>query len=749
MSLFILVLLISVIFLFFYFKVKIESIDSRLTRLEIGGPVGTAQSDALPEPPQPEDIAPTPSSESATVLKDAPPVVSGSSKSHSAAPKEPGSGGWSEEQTGRWVGIIGLVAVVIGVGLFLQYAFQNDWIGETGRVMLGIISGIGLLGLAQYLFKSYHGYAQIIMATGIILLYLSIFAAFGFYDLIAASTALLLILAISVLGAVVSVVNRALPLAFLSVTGGFIVPVFMSGGDVDPVPDVVLLYFLMVSALGLTVSYFHSEPSLAGAALIGGFVIPSILQIGGLTPSPFAALLFIFTVFGMGILAALSVVGGTMAGRLAAVSAIGAFLVPPLIGGDGLLDEPISVMTYVLVLLAATVALVLYRERWRALLVAAFLGTLLLAGPLFFVTDLSLHVLMAFGTAYFFLFAGAVVLSSLIGEKGMDTLTAVLSLAVTLFYMILGVSLLRLFDLSVFSGYFALWLAAFYFTVAAVVYRARPADTLLFLTQLGLGLVCLSVAIPLQLSGSWISLAWIVQALVLFYIAFQVPHRAMLHFGFVVLFVAGARVLFVDVPSYSIATFVPIVNVQFFLLASLTAALAWLSYLLAERKDLWSRLSITVAALGFLVVTTHIFALGALTFETVRFYEQRIYEVEREGAVQMREYQELGQIERVMELRGELRETRETLQYQGGMVISFLWGLYAFVLIVLGFVRNSKVTRILGVTLLLITAFKVFIDLWQLGELYRILSSITFGAMALLVSFLYAKYKKIVDEKLL
>src|ERR1700757_2290696 len=45
---------------------------------------------------------------------------------------------------GHWLNRVGIVAVLIGVAYFLKYAFDNGWIGPTGRVAIGMLAGIGI-----------------------------------------------------------------------------------------------------------------------------------------------------------------------------------------------------------------------------------------------------------------------------------------------------------------------------------------------------------------------------------------------------------------------------------------------------------------------------------------------------------------------------------------------------------------------------------------------------------------------------
>ncbi len=83
------------------------------------------------------------------------------------------------------------------------------------------------------------------------------------------------------------------------------------------------------------------------------------------------------------------------------------------------------------------------------------------------------------------------------------------------------------------------------------------------------------------------------------------------------------------------------------------------------------------------------------------------------------------------------------------MSINIWWGFYALGLVLGGFWLKHKAVRIGGVVLLLIVAGKVFFDLWGLSEIYRIISSIGLGILALMISFLYAKYREVIASKLL
>mgnify|MGYP001165946879 CR=1 FL=1 len=69
---------------------------------------------------------------------------------------------------------VGAVAVIFGIGFFLRYAFERDWISESMRVVIGLISGFVLLGFGEWARKKYATYGHIISGGGLGVLYLSI-----------------------------------------------------------------------------------------------------------------------------------------------------------------------------------------------------------------------------------------------------------------------------------------------------------------------------------------------------------------------------------------------------------------------------------------------------------------------------------------------------------------------------------------------------------------------------------------------
>ena len=69
-----------------------------------------------------------------------------------------------------------------------------------------------------------------------------------------------------------------------------------------------------------------------------------------------------------------------------------------------------------------------------------------------------------------------------------------------------------------FLGVFTLCNALIHFVASVMIYRKDLADKNLFYLVAGLVLVFTTIAIPVQLNGNWVTLLWITEAVLLFWI---------------------------------------------------------------------------------------------------------------------------------------------------------------------------------------------------------------------------------------
>jgi uncharacterized membrane protein len=185
--------------------------------------VSPAQAPVSAVPPAPDiaEGAPAP-----------PPRTPTATERAQSSQREVRSGDLESRIGSHWLNRIGITAVLIGVSYFLKYAFDNNWIGASGRVGIGLLAGIAIVAWSErFRSRGYIAFSFSLKAVGIGALYLSLWAAFQLYSLIPSSVAFAAMLVVTASTAVLAVVQDAEILAAFALTGGFTTPLLISTGQ--------------------------------------------------------------------------------------------------------------------------------------------------------------------------------------------------------------------------------------------------------------------------------------------------------------------------------------------------------------------------------------------------------------------------------------------------------------------------------------------------------------------------------------
>jgi uncharacterized membrane protein len=169
----------------------------------------------------------------------------------------------------RWIGRIGMLAILFGVAFFLKYSFDNKLIGETGRVILGIVCGTAFIGAGEYFQKkrNLELYGQMLSGGGLAVLYLALYAAFALYHLIPAPLAAAGMMAVTTTGMTLSIRYSTYSLAAIALLGGFLTPLMLSTGQNQPLT--LFGYIVLLDTGTLLLLRFRKWPSLVAASLAG------------------------------------------------------------------------------------------------------------------------------------------------------------------------------------------------------------------------------------------------------------------------------------------------------------------------------------------------------------------------------------------------------------------------------------------------------------------------------------------------
>lgn len=545
---------------------------------------------------------------------------------------------------GKWFARIGIAVLILGVSFFLKYAIDSGWIGETGRVILGIFTGIALLAIGEKTIRRYPYYGQITAGGGIAVLYLSLFAAYDFYGLI-------------------------------SRYGAF----FAMG---------------LVTAAAIALSIRWAALSLMHVATLGGFAVPFLVS-----------------------------------------------------GGE---SAQVELFSYMAVLNFAILAVSL-RNRWHSVQVIGFLGTYISASlwAARYYQEQYLGSTLSFITLFFILFSLAAISYNVLRRQESTGIEQLLSVVVAVAYFTSGYSLLKS-GYEDFLGFFTLLLAVYYFGLARVVRVATPEDKSLwqFLAMAAVSFSTLSI--PVQFEGEIVTIGWALEAVLLLSV-WKNTRRPMLGlFSVVIFFFAAFKYLTSDIAKVSHD--VPLVaNATFASGAALVLA-AYICFVLARsaagdlKKD-----SQSVVSRRYLVMYFAIFAnllvFFAVNREISKYYNDKIYVHEQEMEEEIFLLPPAaGEIKGSDKLKSaaydDFYELRKKLKNANSVSLSIFWMLYGAAALALGIVKSSKGMRLGALALITIAILKLFFyDLWNLGQLYRIISSVTLGLVLLGISFAYQRYQ--------
>lgn len=128
-------------------------------------------------------------------------------------------------------GKIGILIFVIGVGFFVKYAIDKNWINETFRTVLGFLTGAALLFVAERLQKKYRTFSSLLAGGAFAVFYLTVAIAFHYYHIFSQTVAFIILIAITVFMSVLSVIYDRRELAIIALVGGFLAPFIVSGGE--------------------------------------------------------------------------------------------------------------------------------------------------------------------------------------------------------------------------------------------------------------------------------------------------------------------------------------------------------------------------------------------------------------------------------------------------------------------------------------------------------------------------------------
>jgi uncharacterized membrane protein len=583
-----------------------------------------------------------------------------------------------------WINRIGVVTLVLGVAFFFKYAVDNRWIGEGGRVALGVLAGLALLAAADRLW--HHGqrvFAQGITGAGHAVLYVAFYAAFGLYRLVPQPAAFGLMLLNTAAAILLSLRYGSQAIAALGLVGGFLTPVVLSTGQ--DAPWFFLGYVLLLAIAAATLAWRRGWRPLDGLAFAAAFVLFATWVGQHFTPEKrLVAIVFLLAYY---------VLFATREFRpVSAMAPAAACVLLLSISVPG----PYPFLLLAPFVIATAMAIADARSRPEILLAAfsAFWATYGL-GQFDFVHYAgrgTLAALLAIPFALFLMWGPwRAARGAAIGGIGL----IVAPLNAAFFYA--GAYVLLHPGWDDWLGLFTVALAAVHFVLARWLSSLVRPERLLVLLYTGIALALITLAIPIQFAGFRITMVWALEAAALAWVAARTNDNR-LQLASIAVFVLAFLRLSADDAGLAVST--ALLNVRFLTFAVVAACLG-----LAAR---FGRRSVSALVL---YLAGHVILLWGLVLEV------------------------LGWASRIA-------APQDVVNFQSAAV-SILLAAYAVLLVAIGVAKRSAPDRIFGLALIAAVVAKLYLyDVWRIDRgIYRVAAFAGLGVFLLLMSYLYSRFR--------
>jgi uncharacterized membrane protein len=143
---------------------------------------------------------------------------------------------------------LGVAILFIGLAFLAKFAAQHVDVPVQLRLAGVGAAALVLLGLGWRLREKRAAYAQVLQGGAVAVLYLTLFVAFRFFDVLALGPAFACMVAVAALAAALAVLQDARALAVIGALGGFATPLLVSSGGGN---HVALFSYYLVLDLGI------------------------------------------------------------------------------------------------------------------------------------------------------------------------------------------------------------------------------------------------------------------------------------------------------------------------------------------------------------------------------------------------------------------------------------------------------------------------------------------------------------------
>ncbi len=596
----------------------------------------------------------------------------------------------------NWINIIGVVTLIFGAAFFFKYAIDNDWVGPSARVALGIAAAAIALFFGDLMWKRGQKiFGQGITGLGLALLYVSFWAAFGLYHLLPQPAAFVLMVMTTAAAVVFAMRYESQVIAVLGMVAGYWTPGALSSGE--PHPWVLFNYVFLLNLGGIALTRLRRWRALEIISAIA-----TILWYGAwLGFSAGSNDHQVATVFALAFYAQFCFARGRLLWALAQV------LGPVALLGIWVHPEQFLPLLFVYAVGGLVVAEV---RRWTEVppwTLTCYWGVYFIWTNGMERAENGPELPFAYITGAFVLFFFWIIWWSVIQKRVLRN-TDLLVIAVNAAAYFGASYYLLNASYHAYMGIFAAALGGVNLLLAKMVWNpqaTKERDTWPALLAVAVTLTFLTLAVPIQFAGFRITIAWALEGAALAWIASRFKSTRMSVGASIVLILAFIRLYTVDAVFYGMGNDLQLFVNQRFLTFAITA----ISLFIAAKFFLNRTQSLVSYIAG------HFVTLTALGFELVSWVQRSVAPAD---------------------------------QFQTETVsISILMALYGLFLITLGVLQRRSINRVLGLLLMALVVIKLYLsDVWALGYLFKVVAFIGLGLLLLTVSYLYSRFRPVIEK---
>ena len=223
---------------------RLTEIEARLARIEQAQGLGHPAPAASPADGATKTAIPTP---------------------QSPAPKPAVTPTRDERSAGNYLGIGGAIAFLLAASYLVQLAIDSGWLTPLRQVALAALLGLSLISAGFVLRKSAQGYAGLLPAAGIAVLFLATYGAHLYHGLIGTTEAGVAVILICAMALWLCRMFESDLYALMAVAGSYSAPFLLATGN-GTMADLAL-YFFAWSIVYCVFALWHGRRSIYLVAL--------------------------------------------------------------------------------------------------------------------------------------------------------------------------------------------------------------------------------------------------------------------------------------------------------------------------------------------------------------------------------------------------------------------------------------------------------------------------------------------------